>query len=522
MAFRFENPLVLFLFFIIPLYWAIVIAWNYRRAIPWGRLALVSAAITAMTVGLARPQVGHSVTESHSIKSQVFIAFDVSKSMLAEDTPPSRLLFTKAFLQRLLPQFDTAKLAIYPFTLNGYMQLPLTNDWNAAVDVIASLNPSIVSHQGTDLTKSLETLFTHIVRLEDRSKVSGAEWLPTQVLLLSDGETHRPLETSILKYYRSKRIPIHTVAVGTENGGSIPADRRAFDVSFHVRDPAGKTVFTKMDPQTLRTISKETGGTFFPGQFEQLPLLVKTLQQTATLGRLSTQFKVDSEFFPICFLCALIFLLIDLFTRRWSVVLKTAVVIFALSSPAFGQEETPAAAHSELDDESRAVLLFNEGVRELKRESTRKAAELFQESAALTQDKRLRKRSLYNLGNSLMKQMDPSQAIEAYQEAHDMKVGGKDEKEINKRASENMVLAAVLLEEMKKMQQQQGQSEDPSEGEQGEGDSKGPKKFQAQDFDDRQKKKIFDLIASEEQQTMQRVMEGRSKNQATAFNPKPW
>lgn len=522
--FRFEFPLALMALTVIPAYWAILYFWNRREGFPTRRrqVLLVSLALTAMITGLARPQLGHSITQTQTLKSQIFFAVDVSKSMLANDITPSRLAFAKALLHRLLVQLTSAKFAIYPFTQNGYLQLPLTNDEAAAADVIESLNPSLVSNQGTDLTQTLQTLFTLIVKLEDRAKASGIEWLPTQVLLISDGESHQKLDTNVLRLYRARKLPIHTVVVGTEAGGTIPAERRGYESVPGLRDATGRAVVTKVDVATMRQVAQETGGQFFPGQFEHLPAMVKALQQTAALGRLSTNFKVEQELFPWFFALALVCLLADLFARRWQLVLRIASLALVIGTSAQAEEIKPG-----MDDETRAITLYNNGVAELKKGGHRKAAELFQEAASLTQDGKLRKRALYNQGNALYQQMDPTQAIEAYQQARDTVVRDrKFEDESNRRISDNIALSTKLLEEMKKMQQQ-GKGDETADGEGKEGDQnpqdpKGPKQFQGQDFDAGQKKRIFDLIASEEQQTMQRMMEQRNKNQGVTYNAKPW
>lgn len=517
--FRLESPACLFLLLALPLYWGALAFWSRKARISIRKGVLVTFALTFMILGMSRPQLGHSITEAHSLKSQIFFAIDVSKSMLATDTPPSRLGFAQAFLFRVLPELTSAKFALYPFTQSGYLQLPLTNDEAAAMDMIASLNPNLVSNQGTDISQGIETLFTHLSRLEDKAKTSHIEWLPTQVLLISDGESHAPIKKDILRLYRSKRIPIHTVVVGTEGGANIPADRRSFDFNPNLRDSSGKTVITKANPENLRMISRETGGTFFVGQFEVIPELLKTLRQTATLGGLSTNFKVEQELFPYLFFLAFILLIVDLFSRRWSLALRAAVVLLAVYS-SVGRGDEP------VDDATRSVKLYNQGVEEMKKNSFRHASELFQESAAIAPDPKVKKQSLYNLGNAMLRQMDPGQAIDAYQQAHDVKVKNKSyEKEANARISENLLLASQILAEMKKMQQQ-GESEQQSDGEDGDGkqpqDTKGPRQFKGQDFDEGQKKKIFDLIASEEQQTMQRMMDQRNKNQGMMANTKPW
>jgi len=102
---------------------------------------------------------------------------------------------------------------------------------------------------------------------------------------------------------------------------------------------------------------------------------------------------------------------------------------------------------------------------------------------------------------------DPEQALESYQKAY--KTNAADESfnaQANTMISENMALAAQILEAMKKAQSQQQQSGN-SDGKQDDpgNDPKGPKQFQGEPLTEEQKQKLFDLISSEEKQTLKRL-----------------
>src|SRR5690606_2634828 len=94
------------------------------------------------------------------------------------------------------------------------------------------------------------------------------------------------------------------------------------------------------------------------------------------------------------------------------------------------------------------------------RNEMEKAAEQLQESVFLSPDPVVKKKALFALGNTMLKMMDPAQAIQMYQEAYDL--GTHDEafdKEANRRISENIVLAQKVQQQMQgKRSQQQEQS----------------------------------------------------------------
>jgi len=242
------------------------------------------------------------------------------------------------------------------------------------------------------------------------------------------------------------------------------------------------------------------------------------LDRSFALGRLTASFKLEKEYFPLLLTLALALFLIELGLGRWEYALRTVFLLAALSAgPAIAGE--PLAKRD-------AVESYNEALKILEKDP-QGAAELFQESAYATTDPKVKKQALYNLGNATLKLGDPQQALQIYQQAIDVNTKNRSfDKEANTRISENLVLAAKIVEQMKQQAQQEGKG-DPNEqegGKQGKNDDpKGPKKdYQAQKFSDEQKQKIYDLLARDEQATTQRVQEQRNKGKPISPNDKQW
>ena len=118
-------------------------------------------------LGLSRPQLGSRVASTHSRQSNLFVAIDISRSMLATDTSPSRLGFAITYTQKLLERLPGVKVALFPFALDGYILIPLSTDISAVSDMLTSLNPNMTSAQGTDISQALETLLRDIQKMED-------------------------------------------------------------------------------------------------------------------------------------------------------------------------------------------------------------------------------------------------------------------------------------------------------------------------------------------------------------------
>src|SRR5262245_59920219 len=81
-----------------------------RMLFSWRRFFASVTALALCVFALARPQGGSRITSQQGMKSNIFIAIDVSKSMLAKDTSPSRIQFGVAFAQQLLSQLSGIKV----------------------------------------------------------------------------------------------------------------------------------------------------------------------------------------------------------------------------------------------------------------------------------------------------------------------------------------------------------------------------------------------------------------------------
>jgi hypothetical protein len=521
MSLRFENPAML---------WALIVVWvliglmavqaKRKGTLSWRRFLVALLGFCACVAGLARPQGGHYSTSQKGMRGDLFIAIDISNSMRVQDISPSRLEFATAFVRRLLRQTPGLRVALFPFAGDGYLQMPLSSDQDAAADLVGSLTPSITTNQGTNFDAGLGTLFQAI---QKEKQATAAETSPVRVLLLSDGESHEPVGSAVLEKFRSRSIPIDTVGVGTSEGGMIPLESRSGFGLEPLRDSEGKPVRSKIDPKSLRAISEGTGGNYYGPRFEEVDRIAGRIMQGMEFGKLTTTFKLETEFYPLLFLAALLIFSTEFLFGRWEYLIRSWVLVALLMGGRASALDSQVERKLGQDPIRRPYNAYNQGVALDKSGRVSEAAELFTESAVATKDPELRKRALYNLGNVLVKLQDPTQALAAYQRAYDTDAGdGKSNQTLNHDISQNMLLA----KQMKLKQQQQQEQQQDGEGE---GDSDQPppdpgkaKQFTGQTFDESQKKRMYDLVKSEEQQVMQRLQQGKNSKNPVDPKGKPW
>ncbi|MCB0403657.1 MAG: VWA domain-containing protein [Bdellovibrionales bacterium] len=522
MQLQFQNP---------ELFWGLVpvtlLAWIMlaKKRQPNARFSLRHTVVSLMAftlciLALARPQLGKHISSRQGAGSNVFLAIDISRSMVAEDIRPSRLGFVTSSLEVLADALNESRVALFPFAADGYLQVPLTSDLSGILTITPTLSPEMTTDQGTDLSQSLQTLLRHILQLEEKAKQRGETWFPSQVIVFSDGESHEALRKEVFARFKAKGIPIHAVGTGTTTGSPIPVHSFQFErfgQTPYLKDGRGNTVTTKLNSEPLQEISNLTGGNYFNADLTSILDLGERLRQGGRVSQVITSVEVAREFYPILLTLALILFAIEFGLGRWEYAIRLLPFLL-LPRLLFGASvsEITQALEKATDPGVRGALTYNLGVAYLKERKLDKAAEYFQESAYMTENPELKKKALFNLGNTLVYAQEPQKALESYQSAYDTKSSSQSfETETNRKLSENMALVSRIMQSAA----QQGSSDDENKSGKTPQDSKGPKTdYEKEQFSNERKQRIFDMMAREEQQTIQRLQ--RDKNQKADASPK--
>ena len=171
--FRFADPNFLYLLILLPFLVALYLYSNYHRrqnirkygdpALLKGLMPTISkyrpdikfwltfAALTLVILMLARPQFGSKMETVKRSGVEAVIALDISNSMLAEDVTPSRLDKSKKLISRLVDTFNNDKVGLIVFAGDAFTQLPITSDYVSAKMFLETINPSLITTQGTDI-----------------------------------------------------------------------------------------------------------------------------------------------------------------------------------------------------------------------------------------------------------------------------------------------------------------------------------------------------------------------------------
>lgn len=234
--------------------------------------ALRLGAVAFILFALAGPQFGVELVETRSDARQAVIAVDVSLSMMTPDVKPSRLERAKSSLSLLIDQLRGERVGVVAFAGAAQTICPLTQDADAAKQLLGALDVGAVPTPGTALGDAIRTSVAMLGRYP------GGKAL----ILLTDGEDHKSDPLGAAKEAAAAGVRIFTVGIGTPEGEPIPAA----DGTYH-KDAKGATVVSRMDEGVLAKIARETGGAYYratPGSDEISDIAKRVRELDAAKG----------------------------------------------------------------------------------------------------------------------------------------------------------------------------------------------------------------------------------------------
>jgi len=219
------------------------------------KITVFLLALACLILGLVNPKLGTKVETVKREGIDIVFAIDVSKSMLAEDLAPNRLEKSKQIVSQIINQLGSDRIGIVAYAGSAFPVLPITTDYSVAKMFLQSMNPGMVSSQGTSLDEAIQLSSTYFNPDSKTSKL---------VIMISDGEDHSEGIEDATEEANKNGLKIITIGVGTEKGGPIPLKRNGVVESFQ-RDQNDQIVVTKLNETTLKEIAKNTKGGYVNG-----------------------------------------------------------------------------------------------------------------------------------------------------------------------------------------------------------------------------------------------------------------
>ncbi len=269
--FRFAHPDFLYLLFILP---ALIVFYIYAMAqkkkaikkygnpellaelmpeVSRGRQRLkfwlLFGAIAMVIFVIAGPQFGSKLETVKRQGVEIMVCLDVSNSMLAEDVSPNRLEKAKQMLSKLTDGFNNDKMGLIVFAGDAFTQLPITSDYISAKMFLSSINPSMVSTQGTAIGAAINLALRSFTPSETSDKT---------IILITDGENHEDDAVKAAAAAAEKNIHVNIVGMGDPKGSPIPIA----GANNYMKDKDGNVVITKLNEQMCQEIVAAGNGMY--------------------------------------------------------------------------------------------------------------------------------------------------------------------------------------------------------------------------------------------------------------------
>jgi Ca-activated chloride channel family protein len=214
------------------------------------KTVLIVLAVALLVTALARPQWGYRWEDAKRVGVDIIVAVDVSRSMLAEDIPPSRLERARRKLHDFTVMLDGDRIGLVAFAGNSFLQCPLTLDYGAFSMFLEHVSPEMIPMPGTDMAAAIRTATRAFNRRERTSKA---------LILITDGEQHEGDALQAAREARREGVRIFVIGIGTPDGTPVPAidGKGGF-----MQDRKGNLILSRLDEENLQKIALETGGAY--------------------------------------------------------------------------------------------------------------------------------------------------------------------------------------------------------------------------------------------------------------------
>ncbi len=257
------------------------------------RVLLLSFSLLLVIISLARPVIDKGEIKVKSEFIDLVVAFDISKSMFANDIYPNRFEFAKRKFYTLLKYFKNARIAVIGFSSRAFLISPLTDDFNTLKYLVKNMSLDYVTLKGTDILEPLKVT-------EELLKNSSKKAL----LIFTDGGDQKNFKREI-EYAKKHNIKVFIYAVATEKGGVIKEGNGV------LKDKNGNIVVTKLN-ENIKKLAIESGGAYMKYSYSEddIKYLINSIEKkfkAVTKKELTIKNRKELFYYPL--LAALILFL---------------------------------------------------------------------------------------------------------------------------------------------------------------------------------------------------------------------
>ena len=344
--------------FAAPVMWSRILP-NESRLRFWMKLMLREIAIITGLIALAGPRFGTEYEQVIPRDADLYVLIDVSRSMLADDVPPSRLGRAKADVSSLLNRLEGERVGLSACAGPAVVKCPLTVDYDSFRRSLEELDPDSAPRGGTAIGDAIRKGLEVFHANADRDQA---------MVLITDGDDQQSYPLDAAAVAKERNVAIFTIGLGdAERGSRVPqkGDGKSF-IEYQ-----GEQVWSKLDGNLLEQIALKTAGVYVPAGTRAYDLgeLYSNHLQGRHGNESATKQKIRrSERFQFFLALALGALLLDLWISPYPRplnVTENRSVVSTTSSPRSSEEDSHPVSSRMKPAVTVAAFLLIEGLSSL-------------------------------------------------------------------------------------------------------------------------------------------------------------
>jgi uncharacterized protein YegL len=260
--------------------------------------------LALLIAGAARPRWGVYFETVHAKGVDLFVLLDVSRSMLAEDVAPNRLMRAKADIRDLLQKLSGDRVGLIVFAGAPVVKVPLTTDHAFLLSALDEVDPLSAPRGGSLIGDAIRKAIASLGLRGDHDQV---------IVLITDGEDQDSYPTDAAKQAAEAGIKIFTVGLGDPGEGRrVPIRDKSGNLTYLQHE--GREVWSKMDEKLLKEIAVSTSGAYVPAKtlaYDLGEIYTQHLQKLTRGELASEKRKRYGEQYQLFLVAGLVLLMLD-------------------------------------------------------------------------------------------------------------------------------------------------------------------------------------------------------------------
>lgn len=262
--------------------------------------ALIWLALAAFIVGIARPQLGKSLTHVEASGIDIMLVLDVSNSMLAKDftiggDEATRLDAVREVTRKFIEARPNDRIGMIAFGTRPYIVSPMTLDHEWLLQNLDRVRIGLVEGS-TAIGSAMASAGNRLNDKQSKSRV---------IVLLTDGDNNAGKIPPNTAAEALKALHIHFYAIGIGTNGVAPFPVMDEQTGQVVTDRRGNVYYQRMpvsfNEKGLREIASIADGKFYRAtdteSLEDIYRDIDKLEKTTISARKYQQYR---DLFPAC------------------------------------------------------------------------------------------------------------------------------------------------------------------------------------------------------------------------------